>query len=106
MFVFAVVNCMDELMHQGVDHVECVPQCGCDEDLVQPVASTLGGPALADVATAHAGAGKSTRDLAWGQGVALGGKQGFEQFNSGEQPVFTGFVVLHGWVQQMQGCEG
>jgi hypothetical protein len=44
--------------------------------------------------------------LAWGQGVALGGKQGFEQFNGGEQPVFTGFVVLHGWVQQMQGCEG
>jgi hypothetical protein len=23
--VFAVVNCMDELRHQGVDHVECVP---------------------------------------------------------------------------------
>ena len=101
--VLAVVHGVDELMHQGVDHVEGIPQGGRDEYLVHPIASAFGGPALANVAAANPSAGEATRHLAHRQGVALGDKQGFEQFNRGQQPVFTGFVVLHGWVQQGRG---
>ena len=58
--VLAVVHGVDELMHQGVDHVEGVPQSGRDEDLVHAVTRAFGGPALANVAAAHPSAGKAT----------------------------------------------
>jgi len=97
MLVLAVVYGVHQFVHQGVDHFIGRFQCGGNEYLVQLIRRAVGGPTLTHMATACAGAGKATRNLARGQGIAFGCKQGREQVNCGQEPGFAGGVNVHGY---------
>jgi hypothetical protein len=95
-FVLTVVNGMNEFMNQGVDDLKGALQGWCNKDLVDGIAGTSFGPTLANVPTPDPSACEATRHERLGQYIALGAKEGFEQFNSGQQPGLSSCMVFHG----------
>ena len=73
--VLAVVYRMDQLMHQSVQHVKCLPQRRRDEDLVDTVVATTSAPALAYMTAQRPGAGKTHGNFAERDGVPFGAEK-------------------------------
>ena len=69
--VLAVIHCMHELMHQGIEYLNTIAKPWRNKDLIDLIGRGLCTPALADVAAFNVGAGKATGDMALGDDITF-----------------------------------